>query len=140
VRAYDQDHWSHNAVEHHTFDQNLEAAMLYVRYCRQNLTPTPAPSPIPEPSPALVAIYDKYPLLDATKPFDHQVFRKHLDEIIVIFGQHMVDEIETLRQDKVEQIGEKNLVEINAGIQKVLMAYGPEWFLCPAYGEFPDGT
>lgn len=114
--------------------------MLYVRYCRQNLTPTPASSPIPEPSPALVAIYDKYPLLDATKPFDSQVFRKHLDEIIVIFGQHMVDEIETLRQDKIEQIGEKNLTEINAGIQKVLMAYGPEWFLCPAYGRSRGGT
>jgi hypothetical protein len=108
--------------------------MLYVRYCRQNLTPTPSPSPIPAPSAELVSIYDKYPILDATKPFDSKVLRDHLDPIIPIFGKHMVDEIETLRKEKVELCGKEKYAEINAGVQKVLMKYAPEWFLCPAYG------
>jgi len=130
LKLMKQDLWGKNAMDHHTFDQNLEAAMVYVRYCRQNLEPTPAPSPVSEPVEDLVDAYDKFPNLDADQPFNPKVFRTHLDQVFTEFGQHMVDEIETLSKANVEKIGEKNLNKINEGLQKALMAHGPEWFLC----------
>jgi hypothetical protein len=50
----------------------------------------------------------------------------------------MVEEIVTLRKENVEKIGEKNLERINKGLKKVLMAHGPEWFLCSALCEWSD--
>ena len=110
--------------------------MLYVRYCRQNLKPTPPPSPVPEPSQELIDVYDKYPNLDANAPFNPKVFRTHLDQVFEQFGKHMVDEIETLSKENIEKIGEKNLERINVGLKEVLMAHGPEWFLCSTCCEF----
>jgi len=112
--------------------------MLYVRYCRQNLTPTPPPSPVADPSQELIDVYSKYPNLDATATFNPKVFRTHLDEVFEQFGRHMVDEIETLSRQNVEKIGEKNLEKVNVGLKEVLMAHGPEWFLCSTCCEYPD--
>lgn len=131
----DQDLWGQNALDHHTFDQNLEAAMVYVRYCRQNLLPTPTPSPVPEPSQELLDVYNKYPILNSKESFNPKIFKTHLDEVFVVFGRHMVDEIKTLSKENIEKIGEKNFEKINMGVNKVLMALGPEWFLCSACCE-----
>jgi hypothetical protein len=138
VFAHDQDLWGQNALDHHTFDQNLEAAMLYVRYCRQYLKPTPPLSPVAEPSQALIAVYDKYPNLDASAHFNPKVFRDHLDGVFEQFGRHMVEEIKTLSKENIEKIGEKNLERINVGLKKVLMDHEPEWFLCSNCCEYSD--
>jgi hypothetical protein len=130
IFAHDKDLWGQNALDHHTFDQNLEAAMLYVRYCRQNLKPTPAPSPVAEPSQELITVYNKYPNLDASAHFNPKLFRDHLDGAFEQFGRHMVEEIKTLSKENVEKIGEKNLDRIDVGLKKELMAHEPEWFLC----------
>jgi hypothetical protein len=115
--------------------------MLYVRYCRQNLKPTPPASPVPEPVQDLVDVYNKHPNLDANQPFNPKVFRDHLDQIFAEFGRHMVHEIGTLSKENMEKVGEKNLERINEGLKKVLLAHGPEWFLCSACCKFPrDGT
>lgn len=81
-----------------------------------------------------MAIYEKYPELDAKPGFNPKVFRQHLDKVILVFGKHMVDEIYTLNKDKVEQVGEAEYKNIAAGLQEKLKAYGPEWFLCSAVG------
>lgn len=131
-----QDYWSVNTTEHRLFDQNMEAAMLYVRFCRQNLIPTPSPSPVPEPTADLLAAYDKYPNLDAKQPFDPKALRSHLDEVILVFGEHMTDEIETLSKDKISLVGEKEYAAIDGRLKAKLQAYGPEWFLCIAFGQY----
>jgi len=110
--------------------------MIYLRLCRQNLQPTPSNSPVPEPTADLIAIYEKYPELDAKPGFNPKVFRQHLDKVILVFGKHMVDEIYTLSKDKVEQVGEAEYKKIAAGLQEKLKAYGPEWFLCSAVGMY----
>jgi hypothetical protein len=129
-----QDHWSVNTAEHRLFDQNLEAAMLYVRLCRQNLVSTPPISPVPEPTADLLLAYNQYPNLDAERPFEPKLFRKHLDEILEVFAEHMTGEIETLSKDKIAQVGEKQYLEVNGRVAAKLKAYGPEWFLCLAFG------
>jgi len=104
--------------------------MLYVRYCRQSLKPTPPLSPVPEPSEELIDVYNKYPNLDARAPFNPKLFRTHLEEVFEQFGRHMVNEIQTLSKENIEKIGKENLERINVGLQEVLKAHGPEWFLC----------
>ena len=64
--------------------------------------------PSPEPSQELIAVYNKYPNLDANAPFNPKVFKTHLDEVFENFGRHMVDEIKTLNKENIEKIGEKN--------------------------------
>lgn len=117
------------------FDQNLEAAMLYVRFCRDNLKPTPSTSPVPEPTADLLAAYDQFPSLNAQKPFSPKVLQHHLDQIISVFGKHMTEELDTLTKDKIAQVGEKEYATIDGQLRDKLKAYGPDWFLCIAIGK-----
>lgn len=113
--------------------------MVYVRLCRQNLDPTPSVSPVPDPTAELLAVYNKYPNLDAHQPFDAAVLQRHFDQVISVFAKHMTDEIETLSKDKIVQVGQKEYEAINKRLIAKLQSYGPEWFLCIAFGEFSPG-
>ena len=109
--------------------------MLYVRFVRQNLSPAPPVSPVPEPTQDLLAIYQKYHNLNDALPFDAEALRKHLDQVIPVFAKHMTDEIETLNKDKIAQVGRKEYAAIDGRLKARLQAYGPEWFLCIAFGQ-----
>jgi hypothetical protein len=85
-----------------------------------------------------MAFYEKYPELDAEKGFDPKVFRQHLDKIILLFGKHMIQEIETLKQDNVKRVGEKEYKVIESQLQAKLKSYSPEWFLISAVGGLSD--
>lgn len=131
-----QDHWSINTAEHRLFDQNLEAAMVYVRLVRQNLSPTPSVSPVPGPTEDLLAVFERHHNLDATCPFEPKALRKHFDQIISVFAKHMTDELQTLTKEKVAQIGEMEYAAIDKRLRDMLRAHGPEWFLCITFGQY----
>lgn len=109
--------------------------MVYVRFCRQNLLPIPPVSPVPAPSSDLVAVLENFPTLDATKPFDPAAIRTHLDVIIIPFARHMTDELATLSKENIGLVGKEGYAEIEAKIGAKLRGYGPEWFLCSAFGQ-----
>lgn len=112
--------------------------MLYVRFCRQNLSPTPQVSPVPQPTGDLLAVYEKYTNLNDALPFDPKALREHLGPVIPVFAKHMTDEIETLSKEKIAQVGQKEYGAIDGRLRVKLQAYGPEWFLCIVFGQsFP---
>lgn len=87
----------------------------------------------------MLSAYDKFPALNAKKPFHSKLFKGHLDLVISVFGKHMTDEIETLASEKVALVGQKEYEAIDEGVGARLRSYGPEWFLCIAFGE-PFGS
>ncbi|CAD6578401.1 MAG: hypothetical protein TREMPRED_002171 [Tremellales sp. Tagirdzhanova-0007] len=123
------DVWTRNVEQHHLFSEALEATWLYLRKCRENLSPTPLPSPVPEPDEEINSIdLTKYGL-DPTKPFSPTVLRAHMDTWVLVLAQHLLEEIDTLKPELMKKIGEKELKAIDAVVVKSLQAYDPSWFL-----------
>jgi hypothetical protein len=71
--------------------------------------------------------------IDVTKPYDPQGLRRHIDSFIMLLAEHLRDEIDTLRPELIEKIGEKNDREIRKNVQAHLQSYDPKWFLCSAF-------
>lgn len=134
-----QDIWNRNVEQHHLFERQLDASMIYIRRCRYNLTPTPPPSPVPEPTPELTTIDTTEYNLDPSRPFSPTALRKHMDTYILMLAGHLEAEIDTLRPEYFEKMGEKAMKEVNAKAEKLMQIYDPAWFLCCAVGEWESG-
>jgi hypothetical protein len=106
--------------------------MLYIRQCRMNLTPTPPPSPVPMPElPDLdLASYG----LDPSKPFLPAVLRAYMDTFMLVLAKHMAEEIETVKPEYFEKIGQEMMKDADAKTLKHIQHYDPAWFACGAIG------
>ena len=85
-----QDIWNQNVEQHHLFEKQLDATMMYLRKCRMNLSPAPSPSPLPEPTDALANLdLSAYAGLDPTKPFSPAALRAHMDSWMLVLAGHL---------------------------------------------------
>ena len=71
----------------------------------------------------------KYDGLDPTKAFSPTALRAHMDSWVLTLAQHLFEEIDTLKPEYMEKIGENRLKAIDAEVVKYLQSYDPSWFL-----------
>ena len=128
--------WRHNVEQHHIFHPALDAAWLYVHKCRQNLTPTPQKITVPVPPPRIQAIdlsQNAY-FKSSMNAFDPKAFQDQMDTWVLPLVTHLRDEIDTLKPEYMEKIGEKVVEEDHKAVLKTFGEYDPAWFLCCAIG------
>ncbi len=58
-----------------------------------------------------------------------------MDEFMPGLIQHLSDEIETLRPEKIEKVGKAAEDELRVVVTKHLQEYEPSWFLCCVFSE-----
>ena len=115
--------------------------MMYLRKCRINLSPAVSPSPLPEPTEALANLdLSVYAGLDPNKPFSPAALRAHMDSWILVLAKHLNAEIDTLKPEYFERIGEKKMKDVDAEATKLMEIYDPAWFLCSAVGRSKTGS
>lgn len=95
-----------NVAQHDIFSPALDAAWLYIRSVRANLSPRQA-SPVPEPPADLVASVDLSKFnLDPTKPFSSKTLRTHIDSFVMPLIEHLGAEIGTLTPEFFQLVGD----------------------------------
>lgn len=58
-----------------------------------------------------------------------------MDTWILTLAQHLRAEIDTLKPEYFEKVGEENMKEIDGKVTVQMQVYDPAWFLCCAIGE-----
>jgi hypothetical protein len=129
-----------NVNQHHLFARPLDACWLYVRRLRPLLDAKAGvktrPSPVPEPPEVVSAIDPAEFGLDISKPFDPAALRREMDKWVPHGSRHMQEEIETLRPEFFDSMGEKRYMESEGILVKHLQAMDPTWFLVSCIGEW----
>jgi hypothetical protein len=139
--SYDsQDKFSVNVAQHRTFETGLQAAWLYLRLCRDGLSPKPSPSPVPQPPEEVKSIDLAQFGLSPEGGFSPINFRKHLDIILPSVYEHLYEEIQTLSDPiYLDKVGDVAHNEIDAKVKAHLRGYDPAWHLCAAFGTcYPE--
>ncbi|RSH91911.1 hypothetical protein EHS25_009281 [Saitozyma podzolica] len=95
------------------------------------------PSPVPEPPEVVSAIDPAEFGLDISKPFDPAALRREMDKWVPHCSRHMQEEIETLRPEFFDSMGEKRYMESEGILVKHLQAMDPTWFLVSCIASLP---
>ena len=78
---------------------------------------------------------DRYPNLDLGTPFSATALQNHMDTFLGDLSSHMSSELETLKPEHLDKIGEEKLKEIMSKATTLLRHHDPAWFLCALMGE-----
>lgn len=124
-----------NVEQHAGFAAQLNAAWLYVRACRSNLSPPPKASPVPPPTEEELRADPADHGLDPKLGFQPQAFRAEMDKWLLPLAVHLEEEIVTLDPKWIEKMGEPEFIRQGKATEKYLQSYDPAWFLVSAIGE-----
>ena len=140
VLMSNQDVWNRNVEQHHTFKDAIAITALYLRQCYQNL-PTPVVSPIPKPSITTTSLRElqKPPLLSSNY-FDPAQLRAHVDTWLPTLVEHLAEEMETLKSELLEKVGERGVKEATTAFMLYHRQWDPKWHLCDIVGETFPGS
>ncbi len=61
--------------------------------------------------------------------------RAHIDTYLVPLTKHLQTEIDTLKPEFIEKIGEKEFKRVDKEVENHLRSYEPNWSLCSLLGK-----